>query len=273
MTDPLAPLRHDERWAGHVVAAVTGAEALPHDVGGAQSAVDITLHYPDGRTGALEVTSHAGSGVKQRDAILADTDHKWTNPGRWGWGIRVGPAVRLNDLRERYGRIITICELHGVTSPELIPWDVQAGDPDLRWLIDHPEVSIVGTADLADPDNPGPVYVMPDLEGGFIDEAIDGLNAAVEDLLAVPHIAGHIPKLLAHQADEHHLFVITEAGSLPGSLWITLMAEVTAPPPAPPRLPDGLTHLWVTTGYGPSLLCATPDGWTDHPVSQPPTDG
>ena len=70
-----------------------------------------------------------------------------------------------------------------------------------------------------------------------------GSNAAVDDLLAVPHIAAHLPKLLTHPADQHHLFVITEPGSIPGSLWIALMAEVTALPATPPRLPDRLTHL------------------------------
>ena len=266
MTDPRDGLPRDERWAGRVVSAVTGADPRPNDIDGVQAAVDITLHYPDGRTGALEVTSRAGVGVKERDAILEATQHRWPNPGVWLWGARLGPTVPLNDLRERYARIIETCERRGVNNPELLPWDVQMGDPDLRWLINHPEVNFVGYADMADSEQPHHFYLMPHFDGGIVDDALDGLNAAVDDLLAVPHIAAHLPKLLTHPADQHHLFVITEPGSIPGSLWIALMAEVTALPATAPRLPDRLTHLWVTTGLG-HLLCATPDdGWTTHRV-------
>ena len=113
---------------------------------------------------------------------------------------------------------------------------------------------------------PGPVWVLPEFFGGFLDEQLVGLPAAVEDLLQVDHIARHVPKLLAHPADEHHLFVNIKHGGLPESQYMVLVREVHVLPPTVPSLPDGLSHLWLSTGYGPSLLYCTPSGWSEHRV-------
>jgi hypothetical protein len=266
VTDSLAVLRFDEQWAAEAVARATGASAHAYDLPGRQGAVDVTLAYSDGREGALEVTSHAGQGVQQRDAVLARDEHRWPNPGTWAWFIRVGTATVIPEMRRRYRNIIAICEHAGVSSPERLPWEVRLGDPDLAWLLNTPDASIRGTPPRGHLTEPGPVWVLPGVIGAFVDEQLAALPAAVEELLQVDHIARHLPKLLAHTADEHHLFVILKGGAVPESLYMVLARGVEALPPTVPALPEGLSHLWLSTGYGPSLLCCTPTGWSDHRV-------
>jgi hypothetical protein len=264
MTDPLDGLSTEEQWAAAAVARATGATAQAHDVDGRQAAVDVALAYRDGRTGALEVTSHALSGVRKRNAILAGQEYKWPNPGRCAWIIWVGPAASVPHLRRRYRRIIAACEKAGVTGPEALPWGSRTTDGDLMWLSAH-DVTLRGMR--LHGKVPGPVLVLPQSFGGFVDEQLVSLASAVEELLEVDVVARHVAKLSAHEADEHHLFILVGQGGLPESVYIPLVSEPQALPPSVPELPAGLSHLWLSTGYGRSLLCCSAsDGWSDHRV-------
>jgi hypothetical protein len=49
--------RRDEAFAFAVVGRVLAARIEPYDICGRQGAVDAMVHYPDGRTAALEVSS------------------------------------------------------------------------------------------------------------------------------------------------------------------------------------------------------------------------
>ena len=109
MTDRLAGLTSVEHRAAGAVARGVGATAEAHDVGGRQGAVDVILTYPDGRTGALEVTSYAEEGSQERDVILAGEHYQWPNPGAWDWSITLRPSARILELKRRYGRIIALC--------------------------------------------------------------------------------------------------------------------------------------------------------------------
>jgi len=255
-----------EQCAAGAVARAVGATWQPHDVGRRQGVVDVTLTYPNGRTVALEVTSQAEQGTQERDAVLAREKYQWPNPGVWTWSIRLAPAASIAELRRRYARIITVCEQAGATHPWQLPWQTQWHDPDLRWLIDHPEVTMLGMPGQPGSAGPGPVWVHADGAAGFVDEQLVDLPAAVDELLRVPVIARHVRKLLAHGADEHHLFVFVGVGGLPASQYLPLLREVQVLPPTVPSLPAGLSHLWLTTGYGPSLLCCTPAGWSNYRV-------
>ena len=267
MTDPLADLSDEERWAAGAVARATGATPEAHDVGGRQGAVDVTLAYPDGKTGALEVTSHAAEGVRQRDAILGRQGYTWPNPGAWSWFIQFGPQAQITELWHRYKRLIALCEQGGATRPDLLPWELQRADLDLRWLGEN-DVTMRGTP--IDGRQPSDVAVLPQSFGGFVDEQLAGLPAAVEDLLQVEMVARRVAKLVAHKADEHHLFVLIREGGLPGPQYMALVADADALPAFSPSMPIGLSHLWLSTGYGPRLLCCSPGGWSDHRVFDVP---
>jgi hypothetical protein len=200
--------------------------------------------------------------VRQRDAILGRQGYRWPNPGAWAWFIRFGPQSPITELR-RYRTLIASCEEAGVTRPDLLPWETQQTDADLVWLADH-DVTMRGTKTQGR--DPGPVMVLPQSFGGFVDEQLEGLPGAVEELLQGEVAARRVAKLVAHEADEHHLFVFIREGGLPISRYLPLMTEVQTLPRTVPSLPTGLSHLWLYTGYGPSLLCCTPNGWSDHRV-------
>ena len=71
-TDPrrLDGLRAGEQVAARLVERATGARARANDVGTLQGAYDVFLTFPGGRTGALEVTSHAGSASRRGVVLL-----------------------------------------------------------------------------------------------------------------------------------------------------------------------------------------------------------
>ena len=103
-SDPrrLDGLRADEQVAARLVERATGATARAHDVGRRQGAYDVHLTYPGGRTGALEVTTHAGAASRRGLVLLGRDRLVLTDPGhrvrrssaglpRWRWrpcGIR-----------------------------------------------------------------------------------------------------------------------------------------------------------------------------------------
>jgi hypothetical protein len=99
MTDPLADLSSEEQWAAGAVARATGATAEAHDIGGWQGVVDVTLTYPNGRSGAVEVTSYAEEGTQERDVILAGRHYRWPNPGAGHWSITLRPSARIAALK------------------------------------------------------------------------------------------------------------------------------------------------------------------------------
>ena len=145
-SDPrrLDGLRADEQVAAVLVERATGATARAHDVGTRQGAHDVDLVYPGGRTAALEVTTHAGSGARQAPALLGRERATWPNPGRWSWTVGIGDSRDIPRLRALYRRAITACEAHGVTTVAGLPDAVLALDPELRWVASTSTSTVVG---------------------------------------------------------------------------------------------------------------------------------
>lgn len=265
----LAGLSAPERFAAIAVERATGATATAHDVGGRQGAYDISLDYDDGRTAAVEVTSHAGIGRRQLEGVLGNDDFAWTNPGRWAWSASVSNPSDLPRLREAYAHVIALCEQHGAARPELLPWAVQYADPDLRWL-GTSTVSMFGMPEVpaVDGDRRRPVYITPRGDGGVIDGNLVGLDQAVADLLAVPTVARRADKVSKADTDERHLFVSLDTSGLPFPVAAALMGRPERLPlTSTLTLPGRLSHLWLAPRYLHVLLAWTArDGWQDHDV-------
>jgi hypothetical protein len=194
-SDPgrLRGLRPDERLVALALERATGASARALDVGGAQGAVDLLLTYPDGRTAAVEVTSHARDGVRRRDAGRRGGRGAWPDPSR--------------------------------------PWWTATG-----------------------PSPPG-------------DLSLEGLPGAVDRLLDVPSIARRAAKVAGvPDVDERHLVVELGEGGLPPRLYAALAAPGTPVPRSDPTVPDGLSHVWLTAGWGGSPLVGwrRGEGWCAH---------
>ncbi len=193
-SDPrrLDGLRADEQVAARLVERATGATARAHDVGHRQGAYDVHLTYPNGRTAALEVTTHAGTAARNGLVLLG---------------------------RDRLSRTAIRPQPNDVPLP---------ADPVLT--------------------------ALPD---------------AVSDLLAEPHVARRAAKVAgAGRVDERHLFVGVAEGGLPKPLYERLSAPLGGLPTDPPVVPDGLTHLWLSTEWrgSPLLGWDRAGGWVAHQV-------
>lgn len=264
-------LSEDERFAAIAVERATGGRAEAHDVGGRQGAYDFTLIYPDGRVAAAEVTSYAQPGRLQLESLLGRTDYEWPNLGAWIWIIHLSSPTDLPELRRIYAHVIARCEAYGVTRPEHLPWHLQEADPALRWL-EGSGVSMWGhPVPEADAEKRRPVYVMPDGDGGIVDEELSGLDQAVADMLREPSVARRVVKVGKADADEHHLFVRVDMTGLPFSVTAALTGHpIRLPPISKLTLPGRLTHLWLALRFAGALLGWTPErGWQPHDVYGP----
>lgn len=246
----------EERWAVAAVCRVVGATSETHDHSGRARAVDYLLRMPDGSVAALEVTSHAQPGIREMGSLLAQEGYRWDNPGRWQWSIAFEPSASIKKVREIYAHVIAACEQHGVRSPDELPFPLLIQD-DVLWGAAFEELGVRFYGSVSSICTTGTLAVLPGSMGGGVDEALTNLPASITELLAVRHVSEHIDKLLDHQANERHLFVTLGPGAIPFPQYYPLCSRVTALPSVSPSVASGITHLWFSTGWGPSLI-----GWS-----------
>lgn len=109
----------------------------------------------------------------------------------------------------------------------------------------------------------------PDEAAPHADPVLTALPDAVSALLVEPHVARRAAKVArAGRVDERHLFVGVAEGGLPQSLYQRLSAPLGPLPAEPPEVPDGLTHLWLTTEWPGSPLIGwrRDQGWSTYQV-------
>jgi hypothetical protein len=258
-----------ERFACRVAERVLGVVAIAHDVAGRQGAVDAFLEYADGRRAAFEVTRLAGDqGALQLDQLLSRDGHAWSLPGNWRWTVSIGSPRDLPRLREVFRKIVLMCEEVGVAQPEQLRWmaDIEP-DADLAWLVEDSTVRMQGHPNVSAVAGQGVLratITLPSL-GGFVDETLAGLEAALSTALAAEHIRRRVAKLSRTQADERHLFVFVGMRDLPFNV-ADALAFGDAIPPGPLPLMSGITHLWLAPHPSNRVLLAAPDGWIEaHP--------
>ena len=72
----------------------------------------------------------------------------------------------------------------------------------------------------------------------------------------------------AGRVDERHLFVGVAEGGLPPTVYQRLSGPLDTLPSDPPSVPDGLTHLWLTTEWrgSPLLGWDARGGWVAYQV-------
>ncbi|WP_124259346.1 hypothetical protein [Rhodococcus ruber] len=265
MSHELNGLSRHEQAAAVAIAAVLGAQARSYDVDGRQGVVDVELMYPGGSTAALEITSHAGEGIRQRDSLLAASDHQWEAPGSWTWDIRVASPRIIPELQERYQRIILLLEQRGMTDTRLLrPWSVRDLPDDLQWVA-RSGVSFWSLSE--DPAREHVVYLHPEGTGGVVDRQLTGLAEAISDILAADNQQSRIEKLLRSPHGDKHLFIALHEGALPFAQAVGLMRpEVELPVCAPPTLPVGITHLWFISTFSHTLVEVHGGRWHFHKI-------
>lgn len=264
-TDSLAGLSSQEKFAALVVADAVGARAAAHDVQGRQGAVDVLLTYADGREAALEVTSQAGPGVQQRNALTRD---EVPNPGNWTWHIEIRDVGDLPELMERYARIIAACEALGIAHPSRL-YTRDLPSRDFEWLMES-SVTMSGLPDVPASERPHRqrIRIVPPADGGGVDETLSGLPQAMAKILALPNQLRHVEKLRASGLDEAHLFISLDEGSLPFAQRAALVGKPSALPSDGLDLPDGLTYLWFVSDFSHTLYGFGHGAWTTHSIDE-----
>ena len=242
-------LRPDEAFACGVAARALGAEVCPLDVpGAAQSTPDAEIQFPDGRRGLLEITWLAASESFRLESRLAAIDHKLPNPGRWAWTANVGNVPELDRLVQVYGRLIEQLERYDVNRVDLLPLSIVASDPDLDWLIQS-DTDLVGLPTLPSSEQLRPVWVHGPGSSAVCDAEADVITPALQAALAVEPAVGHIAKLLAHEADERHLFFLVNLSGLSPEAAYELIDAHQAPR-LPLEVPKGISDIWLCPRYG-----------------------
>jgi len=265
MDERLAELRNDEKAACIVAERVTGGVAEPWDVNGRQGAVDAMLTLPNGRTAAFEVMAYDEDYGIQLDKLLNADDHHWPVVGMWWWTIRVGDRSDVPGLRERYRRIIQLCEAAGVERPDQLWSRRREVDPDIAWLVESSSSTMWGHPNVpaVEGDKVREVMVTSSGRGGGVDSSLRGLRAALLEMFAQDGVGKHLRKVAAANADERHLCLWLHRSALPFAVAEGLWTGTTLPP-EPPPLPERVTHLWLMPQLGERVLLWTPDGWQQH---------
>jgi hypothetical protein len=191
---------------------------------------------------------------------------------------RLGMVDGLTDrrdlprLRDSFASVALWCEAHEVNRPDQL-WNPQGLPAEVLWVAQTESITMIGNPQgaLQLSDGRRVAMVTPGPKGGAVDEDLVGLNEALADAIAGSHLARKVNKLLAHQpaVEERHLFIIVHETGLPFSLSYGLMSGHRLPAD-PPRLPDGITHVWLAPQYGDRVLLGTAKGWTQHyPYDRP----
>lgn len=264
MADALEGLDRAERLACRVAERVTGATARAWDIEGRNGAVDAFLDYPDGRTGALEVTRVATDPTAlQLDNLLGQEGFEWPLPGAWWWTVSIEDVRDLPRIRRCFEKVVLLCEAANVTGPNaLFVDDVDNPDEDVRWLVEDSSVVLWGHPDVpaVEGSKIRKAMVTPAGDGGMVDDSLSGLNSALQAAFTADHLLRRVKKLCRTPADERHLFVIVHQSDLRFEVTSALMFG-TAVPEGPAWRPTGISHLWLAPAFSNRILIGSRSGW------------
>lgn len=265
--------RPDEQFARAVVSQVTGATVTRTDHRHAPAGtVDARLQLPDGRVGVLEISTLGLPGEFELDARIRQLDGRLPMPGRWKWLVKVADPGELPRIQAIYAKVILTCEANGVTRIDELPTDMVDADPDLSWLSMESTSTLFGIR-LPDGAHDTSGYVELSYQPVIAawrsapDQIVSGVNAA----LTVEPLAKRVAKLLAADGDERHLFLRVTYSGLEESALVRLIEHAVGvadaePLVGDPALPDGISHLWLLTGWGERVTRWTRSvGW-EHPA-------
>lgn len=245
----------EERFAEEVLRRVLGATVTGRDDNSRSRMVDALFELPDGRLGALEVTTICDRATMEQERLAAKRD--WHVDGaRWAWAVNANGRLSLRAFGEHLPTIVLACERHGVTDPAAIAWEMRDNQA-FRWL-SSTNVSFIG---LPGTSHPGKVWVMPDGGGGFVPEHLDGLPGWLEQRLTEPDMVENLDKLRATGREEQHLFLRVHDSAMPYALYDPL-AFASYVPATPLNAPEGLTGLWLVPQWrNPVLWWSVVGGW------------
>ena len=170
----------DERFAITVAGRVLGTDVREHDIDGRQHAVDAIVHYRDGRTAALEVSSVRAEKDAGITGFIAERGASRTVTGlRRNWLVEVPQDFHPADVR-KVEDALRACEEHGMHRLQ----DLAGHDRAVREMLDgglrgH---AADGPGDAQDTSG-SRVYLMLRPLGGFTGRGLAALPGELADVL------------------------------------------------------------------------------------------
>jgi hypothetical protein len=243
---------------------LSGLPVEQHDDGSRPSMYDLTITYPAGSIGAVEITAAADAQQLELWKLVGGRGKRWTEPDLvGGWQVRILPSTRGKNLRQHLPGLLLELERAGT---RVVRGDSTATD---RLTALAGQLGIV-QAQQASTAHPGSIYVMPPekpLEelGGFSPVTGDPLAVWLSGWIVEPSRSDNIRKLATSDARERHLFVLVPGfNRAPFAVNDLLMVPGAPLPAVAPTLPSGVTHIWAmsTWSTGDGFRWSPDSGWT-----------
>jgi hypothetical protein len=259
------PYGDTEYQAARIVARATGAHVVLQDDNAEARMPDLHIGYTDGRTGVGEV-------VTVTDQQRAAESRAFANGGldlfgdnlSWQWWVTAPPNVDRRWVRAPLLQVLEEMEAANDRPPMLAPIDPAAASLGERKLL------ALGVTAVAANDRPaerrGHVRWQPEGVGGELDLDMDCFQDWLHRFLAEPLARAKTDKLTAVHGDIDRHLLVGVSWSAPWAVLRLLDQDVVALPAETPRLPIGLSHLWIWGCESPAsrALAWWPDrGWFD----------
>jgi hypothetical protein len=242
----MARVRNDELGAQACIrAALPGCSVELHDDGSRPSMYHLKIVYPNGTTGAVEVTAAADAPrtglwqeVRKRSLIRQEPDLVG------GWLVRILASAQARELDKHLPNLLRDLEQAG----RKVIWGSRSSTDELSARAGNLRII---EALQSPTDRPGSIYVMPpegspDQMGGYSPPTGDPLAEWLGEWPANPKRADNVHKLASADVDERHIFVVVPGfPSVPFAVNDLLMAPGAPLPTIPPDLPTGITHVWT----------------------------
>ncbi len=243
---------YHERLAFTVAGTMLGVTVEPYDRDGRQRAVDAILHYANGRKAALEVSATGPDIEVPIQHYLGQRGHSRTIAGVAGtWVVQLPRTFHPADMRLAEEGLRRCEEREVMHLSELAAVGA-----------DHGQLTRQGVrADLIEATGARVHFVLFPTAGSA-DPGRGGLPHELDVLLGTERIQSKLEKLAASGLAERHLFLIVLPGTFMHPVFDTLAFSGRLPDAAP-RLPGGLSQVWLLTGVraGGVVRAISGEGW------------
>jgi hypothetical protein len=233
--------RPDEKLAFAVVGEVLGVTVEEYDTAGRQNAIDALLHYSSGQIAALEVSSVGPAEEARITNVLASGAQRRRVAGlTQSWVVTISRSFHPADL-SKIDQMLLRCEQFGVTDLKVARTD------ELTTEIFNTGVRGVAHTPASAAHSPT-VWVLPEPLGGFIENGATELPVEVDTLLTSDTMRSKLTKLAASGYKEQHLFLQVRPSAFSFATYDNLSFGGSLPS-EPPRLPMGLSQVWLMSGW------------------------
>ena len=251
--------RQVEKIAVEILQGWVGEKGTVVDIGEG-GGPDFEIHYADGRFGIGEVGLHEDPILAAAWAAIhkSDTPQQITlSPGMGMWTVGFAVVPNIKKLTNMIFTLITY-----LRDERLTELDIQNDYPsgkvaDFARDLGISYISFLegGTADLA-------TFFLP-FTGGAVPTDPDMIVDWVEGVLLSHDFKDSWTKLLPFECDEKHVFFMTSNRTPFG---IDELLRRPARPMRTPKLPGGLTHIWIISRYGDASAISWFEeaGWQHH---------